>query len=269
MIVGISKFKHNHMRSYILITGCLLLFVVAPCLLFAQNIDKSTLDRKADSLYSDFQEEEALDQYQKILDEYPRDYKALWRASFLHSRIGNRKEEQQQKEEYFQEARSLAEQALEIDSTDAQSHFVMSVAMGRMALISGARDRVAASRSIKQHADRALAIDSTHAGAWHVLGLWHYNVANLNFFERAAANTLFGGIPGDASNRKAAEAVEKAIRHNDRYLLYYHDLAMIYDEMGQQRKAIEACEVALDKEEITPDDPQLKEECRNWLSDWR
>ena len=257
------------MRFSILLIIGLLVSVAAPFDLIAQSVNKPSLEQKADSLYDAFQEEGALDQYQKILDEYPRDYKALWRASFLYSRIGNRKEEKQQKEAYFQKARSLAEEALDVDSTHVQSHFVMSVAMGRMALISGARDRVAASRSIKHHVDRALAIDSTHAGAWHVLGLWHYNVANLGFIERAAANTLFGGIPGDANNRKAAEAVEKAIQHNDRYLLYYHDLAMIYDEMGEQNKATQACETAVEKEPVSPDDPKLKEECRNWLADWR
>lgn len=247
----------------------ILALVAVPIELAAQTASSTGEELRADSLYRAFNEPEALEMYEQILEQQPQNYSALWRSSFLHSRIGNRQEEQDRKEAYFRQARRLAERALEVDSTDAQAHFVMAVAMGRMALISGARDRVAASRAIKRHADRALAIDSTHAGAWHVLGLWHYNVANLNFIERAAANTLFGGIPGDASNQKAAEAVEKAIHYNDRYVLYYHDLAMIYDEMGERDKAIRACETALEKESLSPDDPNLKEECGSWLRDWR
>ncbi len=228
-----------------------------------------SLAAKADSLYEAYAEEEALEIYQKILDKDPDNYEALWRASFLNSRIGNRKEGEDLQREYFNQAIDLAEQALEADSTNARSHFVMSVAMGRKALIAGARDRVAASRDIKTHVDRALANDSTHAGAWHVLGRWHFKVANLSFVERLAANTLFGGIPGDASNQKAAQSIERAIDLNDRYVLYYHDLAMVYDEMGEKQKAIEACRKALELQNLAPDDPALKRECREWIDDWQ
>lgn len=235
----------------------------------AQPGSEYSLEEKADSLYRAFSEEKALDAYQKILEEDSDNYEALWKASFLKSRIGNRKNEKDEKKEYFNEAKKLAERALRVDSADTQSHFVMSVAMGRMALISGAKERVAASRAIKKHVDRALAYDSTNAGAWHVLGRWHFKVANLNFVERLAANTLFGGIPGNASNEKAAEAIEQAIDLNDNYVLYFHDLAMVYDEMGREEEAIKACQTALDKENLTPDDPKLKEECREWIADWR
>lgn len=242
---------------------------VFQCKVVAQQQNEDSLAVKADSLYEAYAEEAALNAYEKILEKDPDDYKALWRASFLYSRIGNRKEGEERQKEYYNEAIDLAEQALEADSTNAQSHFVMSVAMGRKALIAGARDRVAASRDIKKHVDRTLAYDSTHAGAWHVLGRWHFKVANLSFVERLAANTLFGGIPGDASNQKAAQSIEQAIELNDRYVLYYHDLAMVYDEMGEEQKAIAACREALELQNLTPDDPALKKECREWIDDWQ
>lgn len=251
-----------------------LLFLTAFMLLFqgellAQQGNSTSIEARADSLYDAFQEKEALKAYEKILEEHSDNYKALWRASFLYSRIGNRKSEKETQKEYYGKARQLANRALEVDSTDAESHFVMAVAMGRKALIASARDRVAASRDIKRHVDRALAYDSTHAGAWHVLGRWNFKVANLNFVERLAANALFGGIPGDATNEKAAKAIERAIKLNDNYVLYYHDLAMVYDEMGREKKAIEACQKALNLDNLTPDDARLKNECQNWLEDWK
>lgn len=252
----------------VLLLSAILLFALQS-LLLAQQANEPSLEARADSLYSSFNEEKALKAYEKILEEQPRNYEALWRASFLYSRIGNRQEGKDRQKEYYNKAKSLAGRALAADSTDTQSHFVMSVAMGRMALISGAKDRVAASRAIKKHVDRALAYDSTNAGAWHVLGRWHFKVANLNFVERLAANTLFGGIPGDASDKRAAEAIERAIKLNDDYILYYHDLAMVYEEMGNKQKAIEACQTAVEKDNLTPDDPKLKKECSEWIEKWK
>ena len=252
----------------ILLLAAIILATAAPNV-HAQAVEDSTIYVRADSLYDHFEEQEALDAYLNILDKNPDAYQPLWRSSFLYSRIGNRKEDESIKREYFNEAIELAERALEVDSTDAESHFVMAVAMGRKALISGARERVAASRAIKKHADLALRYDSTHAGAWHVLGRWHLKVANLSWIERAAANTLFGGIPGDASNRNAAEAIQKAISYNDDYVLYFHDLAMVYEEMGRNGDAIGACKEALKRQNLTPDDPRLKEECREWIEEWK
>jgi tetratricopeptide (TPR) repeat protein len=241
-------------------------FLVIPLMLLAQQ-DIVDQKQRADSLYESFQEKQALELYRDILEEEPENYKALWRASFLYSRIGNRFNDEDDQKEYFNRGIDLAERALEVDSTDAQSHFVMAVAMGRKALISGARERVAASRAIKKHADKALEYDESHAGAWHVLGRWHFKVANLSWVERAAANTLFGGIPGDASNQKAADAIQKAIDLNQNNILYYYDLAKVYEEMGQAQQAISVCENAVELESQTPDDPGLKEQCRKLIYD--
>lgn len=251
------------MRKFILhFTGLVLL----PALLFAQE-DISTLEHKADSLYDKHQDKQALQLYEQILEEEPEHYQALWRTSFLYSRIGNRFEEKDDQKEYFNKAIDIAEQALEVDSTDTQSNFVMAVAMGRKAIISGARERVAASRAIKKYADRAIKYDSTNAGAWHVLGRWNFKVANLSWIERAAANTLFGGLPGDASTEKAAEYIEKAISLNDEYVLYYFDLAKVYEEMNKDQQAIRTCRQALELPNLTPDDQEIKNDCRKLIDD--
>lgn len=224
---------------------------------------ESTLQSKlseADSLYEKFHEEKALNLYESVLKQDPDHYTALWRSSFLYSRIGYRLDSEDRQRNYYNTAIALAKRALQVDSTDAQSNFVMSVAQGRKAMISGARERVAASRSIKRYASQAIRLDSTHAGAWHVLGRWHLKVANLNFVERAAANTLFGGLP-QASEQNAVHALEKALELNPQYILYYYDLARAYKQIGKEDQAVATCRKALQREPLTPGDPRLLNQC--------
>ncbi|MDZ7680570.1 MAG: hypothetical protein U5J63_02385 [Fodinibius sp.] len=173
--------------------------IILPVLTMAQQ---APLAERADSLYDAFAEEQALDRYKQLLEAKPNNYRALWRTSFLYSRVGNRLDDKDDQRKYFNQAIDYAEQALQVDSTDSQSNFVMAVAMGRKAIISGARERVAASRAIKKYADRAIQYDSTNAGAWHVLGRWNLKVANLSWIERAAANTLFGVSPAMPATKK-------------------------------------------------------------------
>lgn len=239
---------------------------VMPALLYAQQ-NTVSIEQRADSLYQNYREKQALELYTAILEQDPNNFQALWRSSFLYSRIGNRFKGEDQKKQYFNKAIDLAERSLEVDSAHTQSNYVMSVAMGRKALISGARDRVAASSAIKEYVDRAIKYDSTNAGAWHVLGRWNFKVANLNWIERVAANALFGGVPDGASNTKAAESIEKAIDLKGDYLLYYYDLARVYDKQGKEGKAISICKTALSRPELVPGDDKVKQDCRKLIED--
>lgn len=244
----------------VLFFGCL----IFPLLLSAQGYTDQEL--RADSLYKNFEEKQALEIYKKIVEQDSKSYRALWRTSFLYSRVGHRLENKDEKVEYYNSAIEFAKRALEVDSTDTQSNFVMAVALGRKAMISGAKQRVSAARDIKKYTDRALEYDSSNAGAWHVLGRWHFKVANLNWIERTAANILYGGLPGDASNEEAAKYIEKAIQLNQDYILYYYDLATVYDELGKEELAISTCQTAIDKPILTPGDDEIKQDCRELIN---
>lgn len=222
---------------------------------------------RADSLFENYHQQEALDAYNQILEDDPQNLSALWHSSLLYSRLGNEFDDEDKQKEYFNKAKARAERALEVDSLHTQSNFVMAVAMGRMALIVGARERVAASRDIKKYAERSLEADSSNAGAWHILGRWNYEVSDLNFAERLAANVLFGGIPDGASNEKAAEYIEKAIELNPDMLLYYYDLAKVYDELGQEEQAVATCREALELPSRAPEDDDTQEDCRELIDD--
>lgn len=260
-----SNLKTGFMKKVLFLTLWLLAGVMLHGAWAQETVDQ--LKSRADSLYTHYQEQQALEVYKQVLDKSPRDYTALWRTSFLMARIGNRQDSKDAKKEYFNKAKAYAGQALDVDSTDAGSNFAMAVAMGRMALISGARDRVAASRDIKNFAERALKYDPDHAGALHVLGRWHLKVANLNFAERMAANVLFGGVPKGASEEKAVEYLERAVSLKPDFILYRYDLARAYDETGQEQKAIATLNKALTLSPRTPDDPGLLQECREMLKD--
>lgn len=262
-----QNIKILYMKYYKLLcikTLYIILFGISTLPATAQD---GNLLQRADSLFEHHHESEALRAYREVLERDPDHFTALWRVSILQSRIGKRQEETAAQREYFENAKAFAEKALAVDSTRAESNFVMAVAMGRMALISSARDRVAASREIKKYADRTLQIDSSHAGAWHLLGRWNFQIANLNFVERLAANTLFGGIPGEASNQKAAEYIERATRLDDRFILYQYDLARVYREMGRPAEAREACSEALEMPLRLPEDEQLKAQCRDLMNE--
>jgi tetratricopeptide (TPR) repeat protein len=221
---------------------------------------------RADSLFKAYEDEQALDAYNKILEAEPRNIEALWHSSLLMSRLGGEFDSEDTKKSYFEKARKRAQRALDINAMHSNSNFAMSVAMGQKALVAGAKERVAASRDIKRFAERAIDADSSNAGAWHVLGRWNYEVANLNFAERFAANLLFGGIP-DASLEEGAQSIKRAIDINPKNALYYYDLANIYKDMDMNKQATQTCKMGLQKQAKAQIEVQAHKDCRRLIDE--
>lgn len=239
-----------------------ILFFSATLSAFAQTDEQV---ERAHVLFENQQQKQALEAYNEILIENSDHFKALWRTSLLYAQIGYRLDDGKRKKEYFRNAKERAVQALELKPKNSYANFAMGIALAQLALAAGARDRVAATHDIKKYGDRALRFDSTNAGAWHLLGRWHFEVANLNFAERLAANVLFGGLPAGASTQKAASNIEEAIELRPGYILYYYDLATVYDELDKEEKAIAACREALEKPILTPADSKTKSDCRELI----
>lgn len=209
----------------------------------------------------------ALTKYDAVLKLDPGHYEALHSISLMYSRVGNRFSEadRAKKEEYFKKAKSYAEKAMLANPTDAEGQFVMAVAMGRMALISDAKGRVAASKDIKTYAEAAIRYNPQHAGAWDILGRWNIKVANLNFAEKAAANLLFGGVPEGASNENAIRCFNNALTYKPNYILYMYDLATAYYQVKNNVKSKELLNALIKLTPVTQDDPDVQKEAKMML----
>ncbi|HYV93976.1 MAG TPA: tetratricopeptide repeat protein [Chitinophagales bacterium] len=244
----------------------LILFLILSGFVGAQSTQVSTLIAEAKSLDASAREEESLQKFLQVLHLDPGNYEATWNASFLYARIGNRLKDTEKKKQYFITAKQYADKALLLNPNDAESNYVMAVAMGRIALISPTKEKVAASREIKKYAGLAIQFNPNHAGAWYVLGKWNYEVANLNWAEKAAANLLFGGIP-EGSLDEAIRDYLKAIKFNPDYILYYYDLAKALEQKEYYDEEIRVLNQALTLKPKTEDDPSILIKCKELLDE--
>lgn len=252
--------------------GLMILFMASISSLCAQpGVEEGeatdTLLHKADSLYEAFQNEQALQQYQKVLAEDSSNYTALWRGSLLHSRIGFNRGSDENLETHYNRALKLAEKALTACTNCVESHFVMGVALGRKALLASPRERISLSKKIKDHAEKALRADSSHAGAQHLLGRWHLEVTNLNFAERMAAKWLFGGLPGVGSIEKAIFHLKRSTQIQPALVIYWFDLGRAYHSNGETSAALDALETAIKLEPQLDSGEKYKKQAKDLYHD--
>lgn len=129
----------------------------------------------------------------------------------------------------FHEAEHHARRAIAIDSSRVEGHFVLGMALGRVALTKGKKDRVKYAKEIYESATRALAIAPEHDGAHHLLALWHAEAMRTSGFNRFMAKNLLGGkILSQASWARAIEHLETAVAIDPNRVFHRLDLARIY-----------------------------------------
>jgi len=160
-----------------------------------------------------------------------------------------------------------AREAIKAAPDSAMGHLELAVALGRQALKEGPKTRLSLAREIKSEVDRALAIDPSLGRAWHVRALWNRKLASLSFFERAAANTILGGVPKGATMENAVADLQKAIELEPHYVNHHLELGRTFLQLKRPDEARQELERAV---ALAPTgsarDPKYQAEARELLA---
>ncbi len=222
---------------------------------------------EASLLLAQHREQEALNLYLEILRRQPDTFEAVTAASYLYGQLGN--EIRSKRREYYSQALALARRAMQLQPDDPETHLVLAWSMGAVAQISGARQRVRLARQLKTHVDRSIEQRPQDHRAWYILANWHYEVAKANFWERAAAKVLFGGLPSEASLENAISAFERAVELKPDSIPYRCELARILGDEKRKEDAVRQLEAGLELAAATPYQLSIQNQCRTMLNSLR
>lgn len=215
--------------------------------------------------HGDFQA--ALDRLNQLPSVQQRQVEVIWRRALMISELGRGNRRSAPKDTTrarHKRAFALADSALAVDSTHAWAHLVKALSAGRLTLHTSGSTRIKYSRAVKRHTDRAIALDSTLAPAYHIRGRWCREVADLNFFKRTIAKAVYGGLP-DATLDQAVRDLEQATALAPKP--YNHlELAKTYLEVGRDSAAHSHLKQAL-VTSGSPFDPEHKKKARSLLKD--
>jgi hypothetical protein len=159
------------------------------------------------------------------------DGEARWRAAIALTEAAaamTTKAERPRRDSLNARAEEHARRALSLDSTGVWPAFALGLVLGNTALTKGIKARVRMAVEVRRLALRALAADSMHDGAHHLLGRWHAEVRRLSGFERLIAKTILGGgVFGQASWDAARAHLERAVALDSTRIFHRLDLAAV------------------------------------------
>jgi tetratricopeptide (TPR) repeat protein len=193
-------------------------------------------------------------------------YDAIWKLSRAYVQRGD-VASRDEKKRLFAEATRLARQCVALYPDSAHAHFTLSLALGKMANISGGKRRIELSREVKSEADSALALDPHHFGAQHILGRWNYEIARLTWFEKSMAKIIYGGVPPGASMQNARSCFERAIALDPLTPINHLWLGETLIKLGDYDGARASLERCIELPDVLWDDRYGKDVARKRLKD--
>jgi tetratricopeptide (TPR) repeat protein len=182
----------------------------------------------------------ALAHFREVLQLDSLSYEANWKAARELTDIGKLMPDslRKRRDTIYAEALTLAQRAVRVDSVGADGHYMVAVAVGRVALTKGPRERVRSARLVRDEALRAVALDSLHDGALHVLGRWNAEIMRLPGLTKFFAKTFLGAsIFNEASWSNAVTYFTEAIRMNPTNIYHHLDLAEALVDADRQEEA--------------------------------
>lgn len=222
---------------------------------------------KGDSAHQRMRPAEALRLYEAAVAADSSSYEALWKASRDAIDLAEFEKDKRKRIELFRTGERLARRAVAVNPNDAEGHFALARALGRVALTVGKRARVRYATEVREHALEALKRNPEHPGALHVMGMWNAEVRRLSGITRFFARNFLGGkVFGAASWDKAVRYMEKAVEVDPGRLVHHLDLAGIYADIGNKAKAREQYQLVIDGTATDYNDRFYKPQARRRLA---
>ncbi len=229
------------------------------------------LMQRGDSLTDALQPVEALEAYRAAYLTDQR-YEAMWKFAGAQVDVAKQllgHDQRTLRDSLYGVARLYAEAAVRADSLDAEGHFMVANALGRLSRTRGGKERVRFAEIIYDEATRAIELDPAHDGAHHVLGAWHAEVKQLSGMTKFFAKTFFGaGFFDRASWDSSVTHLERAVELRPEYLYHRLELAQVYLALDRTSDARTQLEAVL-RLNPTSDaaDPEYQEEARAMLTE--
>ncbi len=211
-----------------------------------------------------FKTEQAIQQYEKLLSIYPNNPKILLRLTELHCMMGNEQVDKLTRNKYYQSASTFADQLMLIDSNQADTWYAKALVLGKLIEQKPVKEKVQATKQIKEYVDRALKIDGNHAKSIYTLAKWHDEVSSLNPAAKAAMKLIFGGLPS-ASLSDAIELYEKVNKLDPIFISNNYDLALAYKKNGRSDLALDLLSKQMKLAPKTREDQIIKNKSKELL----
>jgi tetratricopeptide (TPR) repeat protein len=161
---------------------------------------------------------------------------------------------------YYERAETAAEHAIALDSTEAEGHFQLARALGKIALFKGVFKSIGLAKRVKQEAEITLELNPNHDGAYHILGRWNREVAQKPKFLRVPMGL------GSANKDVGLEMLKKAVELRPNFIHHHLEYGISLLDKKRKDEARQQFQICLELVAHGPLDAKYQEEAKEYLA---
>ncbi|KAI8467530.1 MAG: hypothetical protein J3K34DRAFT_481196 [Monoraphidium minutum] len=146
----------------------------------------------------------------------------------------------------------FAERAVALAPEWAGGYIAECVSKGRLALFSDNKTKVRLAKEAREAAVTALALEPGNDLAHHLMGRWHYEMAQINFVVRQLVRLVYGAALAPGTFPDALSEFQAAADLAPGRLIHRVELGRTLLKLGRRREALAALEasLAMDVEDV-------------------
>jgi tetratricopeptide (TPR) repeat protein len=260
-----SRTSGSILMSGSLILACLLIYAAVPHPVEASGEVSQKL-KLAEEFQLRYLDQQAVNLFEEVLMIHPDNRQALWKAAYLHVRLGWIEKNVTTRRLHYQKAYAHAERVFRQHPDSYEANLVLGAAKAKLAEFQTTGEKIRTARELEDHARFLLNQRTDHPDVWYLLGWWHFKLAQVSAAERFLASLFYGGLPGGASIEQAFACLQKAVALRPDYVAYRHDLGLFYERTGNPSKACEIYRAAIHRTPRAPEDFVFIEKARMRLA---
>lgn len=230
----------------------------------AEDPRVSALVQIGDADDAKHQPQAALNALQQAEAIEPKNFGVVLRISKQYGDLIDQTKNKEIAKSYAEKALDYGRRAVLLDDLNAKAHLNLAIAYGKLTDYVGNKAKMEYAKLIRDEAQRSIDLDPTDDYAWHVLGRWHFGVANLNGILRSLAGLMYGGLP-PASNEDAARCLKKAAEIAPERMMHHAELAHVYTAMGKTDLAAQSWQNVMGIRAADLQDEQYQREAKTVL----
>ncbi|XP_073246740.1 regulator of microtubule dynamics protein 1-like [Porites lutea] len=171
----------------------------------------------------------------------------------------------EKKKAFTYEAHEHAKLALSLDDKNATCHKWFGISISLVGDVEGVKYKLANAITIKEHFEKAAELDPKDPSCRHLLGIWCFNFADMDWFTRNLAKSIFGSPP-TCTYQEALECFQRAEElepnfYNKNHLM----LGKVFLRMKKKDEAKKWLEKADSSNGETEDDKLVRKEAKELL----
>ena len=194
----------------------------------------------------------------------PDDVEALWRLAKAHFDIADQTEDPTIHKEHFYPGLESAKKAMELNPKSARANHWYAVLIGKIGILEGTEQKIINSYDVEKHAKISIELDPDYDGTYHLMGRWHYELAELSWLERSIASLVYA-TPPEGSYKTALKLFKHAIRINSLEIRHHFWLAKTYDALGKYSLAKKEFRIVLSLKPKDKKDKIMQNKSKKYL----